>query len=144
MWSQETFTKEMNKFDPLLRLRESKTEPGVLFIERKAARETKCVPKPNDRHKIDAHRRNAEGHILVLRSKKNELGKHLLLELRAHDMWEYRGAGFYADALEREEKKAEEAKRKEESDYMQCIGEEAYDKAMIRQGDIVSNFHSKV
>lgn len=79
MWSIETFEHEMKKFDPMLRLRESKIEPGVLFIERKAARETKCVPAPSDRQKIDVYRRNAEGHVLVCKVMKNELGKHLLL-----------------------------------------------------------------
>jgi hypothetical protein len=144
VWSKETFLKEMNKFDPLLRLRESKIEPGVVFIERKASRETACVPKPKDRYKIDDYRRNAEGHILLLRARKNELGKHLLLELRAHDMWEYRGAGYYADALEAQEKAEEERKEREQSQFLQNISEEAYDRAMVKQGDIVSNFHQKV
>lgn len=144
MWSMQTFEKEMLKFDPLLRLRESKTEPGVVYIERKAARETKCVPPPNVRQKIDIYRRNAEGHVLVMRSRKNELGRHLLLELRAHDMWEYRGAGPYADALDRQERTEREAEDKKASDMLQSAGEEGYDRAMIRQGDVVSNFHAKV
>lgn len=144
MWSKETFLKEMHKFDPLLRLRESKIEPGVVFIERKASRETACVPQPKDRHKIDDYRRNAEGHILLLRARKNELGKHLLLELRAHDMWEHRGAGYYADVLEAQERAEEAQTEKQQSELLQNIGEEAYDRAMIKQGDVVSNFHQKV
>lgn len=143
MWSKETFEREMTKFDPLLRLRESKLEPGVVFVERKAARETVCVPPPKARHKIDDYRRNAEGHVLLMRARKNELGKHLLLELRAHDMWEYRGSGPYADALERQERAEKEAQQKRDSDYLQCLGEEAYDRGMVMQGDIVSNFHPK-
>lgn len=144
MWSKQTFEHEMLKFDPMLRLRESKTEPGVVYIERKAARETLCVPKPNDRHKIDEYRRNAEGHVLVCRAMKNELGKHLLLDLRAHDMWEHRGAGPYADALERQERAQREAEDKHMSEVLQAAGEEGYDKGMIAQGDVVSSFHQKV
>lgn len=144
MWSKQTFEYEMKKFDPMLRLRESQTEPGVMYIERKAARETRCVPKPNDRQKIDSYRRNAEGHVLVMRSMKNQLGKHLLLELRAHDMWEHRGAGPYADALERQERAQREAEDQAMSNTLQAAGEEGYDKGMIAQGDVVSGFHSKV
>lgn len=144
MWSRETFEREMKKFDPLLRLRESKTEPGVIYIERKAARNSTCVPKPKEHHNIDNWRRNSEGHILLLRCRKNELGKHVFLELRAHDMWEYRGAGPYADALAAQEAKEEAEKQKAQSEKLQNASEEAYDRAMIRQGDVVSNFHQKV
>ncbi len=144
MWSTSTFEKEMLKFDPMLRLRESKTEPGVVFIERKAARETKCVPPPRERQRIDDYRRNAEGHVLVMRSMRNTLGKHVLLELRAHDMWEYRGSGPYADALEAQERAQKESDDRAMSDKLQACGEEAYDRGMIRQGDVVSNFHQKV
>lgn len=143
MWSKETFTREMTKFDPLLRLRESKTKPGVVFIERKAARETLCVPRPRLYHDIDNYRRNAEGHVLVMTTQKNMLGHWLLKELRAHDMWEYRGAGPYADALEAQERAEEESQRRAESDMLQAAGEEAYDRGMIMQGDIVANFHQK-
>lgn len=143
MWSIETFEHEMKKFDPMLRLRESKIEPGVLFIERKAARETKCVPAPSDRQKIDVYRRNAEGHVLVCKAMKNELGKHLLLDLRAHDMWEHRGAGPFADALERQEREQREADDRAMSETLQAAGEEGYDKGMIAQGDVVSGFHQK-
>lgn len=144
MWSTKTFEKEMLKFDPLLRLRESKLQPGVMFIERKAARETKCVPPPTSRQRLDDYRRNAEGHVLVTKARKNELGKHLLLDLRAHDMWEYRGAGPYVDALEAQERAEEQQKQREASELLQAAGEEAYDKGMIMQGDVVSNFHPKV
>ncbi len=144
MWSMKTFEKEMTKFDPLLRLRESKTKPGVVFIERKAARETKCVPAPNDRQKIDNYRRNAEGHVLVMQVMRNDLGKHLLLELRAHDMWAFGGAGPYADVMAEQERQEELARDKQASELLQAAGEEGYDRAMIRQGDVVSNFHAKV
>ena len=143
MWSLKTFEKEMTKFDSMLRLRESKTRPGVVYVERKAARETKCVPYPKERHKVDDYRRNAEGHVLVLTADKRTLGHHLLLELRAHDMWEHRGAGYYADALEAQEKAQEESLTREHSNILQAAGEEGYDKAMIKQGDVVSGFHQK-
>lgn len=142
-WTKERFEHEMRKFDPLLRLRESQTEPGVVYIERKAARETKCVPYPRERSNIDKYRRNAEGHILLLRTKRNELTQQVFLELRAHDMWEYRGAGYYADALERQEAAEQAQTERESSTILQHCGEEAYDRAMIKQGDVVSNFHPK-
>ena len=143
-WTKERFEHEMRKFDPLLRLRESQTEPGVVFIERKAARESKAVPKPSERHRLDNYRRNAEGHILVMRAKRNELTHNVFLELRAHDMWEYRGAGPYADAFEKQERDNEAAIEKQNSELLHACGEEAYDRAMIKQGDVVSNFHAKV
>jgi hypothetical protein len=133
----------MTKFDPMLRLRESKTRPGVVYIERKAARETKCVPPPSERQKIDDYRRNAEGNVLLMTADKRALGHHILLELRAHDMWEYRGSGPYADALEAQERAEEQAKDREASELLQAAGEEGYDRAMIRQGDVVSGFHQK-
>lgn len=144
MWSRETFEKEIHKFDPLLRLRDSKTEPGVIYIERKAARESACIPTPRARQGIDAWRRNCEGHVLVLKVRKNALGKHVFLELRAHDMWEYRGAGPYADALMEQERQEREEQKRKESAILQEAGEEAYDRAMITQGDVVSGFHSKI
>jgi len=59
-------------------------------------------------------------------------------------MWQFRGAGYYADALERQEAEKEAQKEKENSVLLQHCGEEAYDRAMIKQGDVVSNFHQKV
>jgi hypothetical protein len=143
-WTTKRFEKEMHKFDPLLRLRESQTEPGVLFVERKAERESKCIPLPKERRGIDRWRRDCEGHVLLLRTRKDTLSHQVLLELRAHDMWEYRGAGPYADALEAQEAKEQEAQQRTESNILQDAGEEAYDRAMIKQGDIVSGFKSKV
>lgn len=142
-WELERFNKEMKKFDPLLRARISKTDPGVVIIERKARRETKCVPKPLERRGIDRWISDSQGYAPVTKAFKHQLNHNTLIELRAQDMWAYRGAGYFADKLE-EQERAEEAKsRKEESDLLQNIGEEAYDRAMIKQGDIVSGFHQK-
>lgn len=144
MWSIETFNKEMQKFDPLLRARVSKLNPSEVIIERKAGRETKCVPKPLERRGIDKWISDTQGFVPVTRAHKNQLNHDTLLELRAQDMWEHRGSGYYADKLEAQERAAEATKTKQESEVFQHCGEEAYDRGMIKQGSVVSDFTPKV
>lgn len=144
MWTLERFNHEMHKFDPLLRARISKTNPREVIIERKASRETKCVPVPKERRGIDKWISDTQGFVPVTRAYRHQLNHDTLLELRAQDMWEHRGAGYYADKLEQQERDEEAAKAKQESTVLQNLGEEAYDRGMIKQGSVVSNFHEKV
>lgn len=134
----------MNKFDPLLRVRQSKLAPGEVIIERKAGRETKCVPKPLERRGLDKWISDSQGFVPVTRAYKHQLNHNTLLDLRAQDMWEHRGAGYYADKLEAQEHADETALRKVESEMLQNVGEEAYDRGMIKQGSVVSGFRSKL
>jgi hypothetical protein len=143
-WTLERLRREMKKFDPLLRVRESKLNPAICLIERKARRESVCVRKPAERRGMDAWICDKDGYVEVMRVRRDLLNHNVFLELRAHDMWETRGAGYFADMLEEQERQAELKKEREQSRVLHALGEEAYDRAMVKQGDVVSNFKSKV
>jgi hypothetical protein len=143
MWSLERFNKEMRKFDPLLRARLSTLKPNEVIIERKASRETKCVPLPKERRGMDRWISDTQGFVPVTRAYRHQLNHDTLLELRAQDMWEHRGAGYYADKLEAQEQIHEMMEKQKESQLLQNMGEEAYDRGMIKQGSVVSGFRQK-
>jgi hypothetical protein len=143
-WTLERFMHECKKFDPLLRARVSYADPSLYIIERKCRRESPCLRKPSERRGWDAWVQDRDGYVEVMRVRRELLGHQVFLELRAHDMWHYRGAGYYADLLEERERQEQARLDREQSDYLQAVGEEAYDRGMIMQGDIVSGFHSKV
>lgn len=142
-WRLPRFEKEMKKFDPMLRIRRSVLEPWFYLIERKAARESKCLILPKERRGMDNWIRDKDGYVSVMKVHHTNLGKQVFLELRANDMWEHRGAGFYADKLEEEERRKAEALEKEQRTEVVNLAEMAYDQQMIKQGDVVSNFHPK-
>jgi hypothetical protein len=144
MWTLSRFNHEIHKFDPLLRARISKVNPAEVIIERKAGRETKCVPTPKERRGIDRWISDSQGFVPVTKAYRHQLNHDTLLELRAQDMWQYRGAGYFADQLEAQEKFQELMQEQKESAILQDAGEEAYDRGMIKQGSVVSNFASKV
>jgi len=138
----ETFEHEMQKFDKALRLRRAKQEGGMYYIERKARRGAQCLPKPNSEASIDRWIRDSKGHVLVTRLTRNDISKETLLALRDADMWQYRHSMTRSHASladkENEEREAADAKAEQADSYhLQCVGEESYDKAMSRQGDIV-------
>lgn len=143
-WSLTTFQHEMRKFDPLLRIRRSQVDPAWWLIERKCARESPCRRKPLDRRGIDAWICDRDGYTEVSRVPFDMLNNHVLTELRAWDMWQFKNAGAFADMIEAEERAADVRLSAEQSSVLQACGEEAYDRAMVRQGDIVSGFHSNV
>jgi hypothetical protein len=144
MWTIQRFEHEIHKFDPLLRVRVSKLNPAEVIIERKAGRETKCVPTPKERRGIDRWISDSQGFVPVTRAYRHQLNHNTLLELRAQDMWEHRGAGYFADKLETQELYEKVKQEQHESEVLQNCGEEAYDRGMIKQGSVVSNFTSKV
>lgn len=143
-WSLPTFTRELKKFDPLLRVRRSQVNPAFYLVERKCSRESPCLRKPLDRRGIDAWVRDRDGYIEVTRVAHDMLNQQVFLALRAWDMWQFKHGGIYVDRLEEQERQEELRQHKEASAVLQARGEEAYDRAMVKQGDIVSNFHSKV
>ena len=143
-WTLDRFNYEIRKFDKLLRARPSKLNPKEVIIERKAGRETKCVPKPLERRGIDKWISDTQGFVPVSRAYRHQLNHDTLLELRAQDMWAYRGAGYFADQLEAKEQIAEQMQKQQESEILQNCGEEAYDRGMIKQGSVVSGFRSKL
>lgn len=144
MWSLETFKKEMKKFDPYLRIRLSTSNPSLYIIERKCQHGSACLRKPLERRGWDAWVQDRDGYTEVMRVRRDLLGHQVFLELRAHDMWQYRGAGPVADMLDEQDRERDAKLEQEQSEILQNVGEEAYDRAMIKQGDVVSNFNSGI
>jgi hypothetical protein len=87
---------------------------------------------------------DTQGFVPVTRAFKHQLNHDTLLELRAQDMWEHRGAGYFADKLEAQEQIRDMMEKQQESKILQDAGEEAYDRGMIKQGSVVSGFRSKL
>lgn len=143
-WTMQTFQKELKKFDRHLRVRRSVVDPSYYLIERKCRRESACLRKPLERRGIDAWIRDKDGYIEVTRVAPEMLNQQVFLTLRQWDMWTFKHGGIYVDWLEEQERQQEAKLDKEQSDLLQVMGEEAYDRGMVKQGDIVSNFHSKV
>ena len=143
-WTLPRFVREMQKFDKHLRARMSHSSPDLVLIERRCRRDSVCLRKPLERRGWDAWQRDRDGYTEVMKVRRDLLNHEALLTLRASDMWQYRGAGPFADALEAEERAAQVRQDHADSVQLQAIGEEAYDRAMIAQGDIVSGFHPGV
>lgn len=143
-WTLHTFERELKKFDPYLRVRRSVIDPAYYLIERKCRRESACLRKPAERRGIDAWIRDKDGYIEVTRVAHEMLNQQVFLALREWDMWTFKHGGLYVDRLEEQERQEEAKRNKEEQDLLSVMGEEAYDRGMVRQGDIVSNFTSKV
>ena len=72
-WTKERFSYEMNKFDPMLRLRLSTCNPQYWIIERKAARESKCLVPPKDHQERDEFIRNRDGYVYVMQVHRQNL-----------------------------------------------------------------------
>ena len=138
-----TFAREMHKFDPYLRLRRSQ-DGAQWFIERRVRRESRCRVTPNERRKWDQFVRDRDGYMLVTAIPWDRLNREVFLALRAADMWQYRGAGPYADALEAAEREDELAQAKRDSAGLQDCGDEAFERMRSMEKDIEAGFHSKV
>ena len=143
-WTIERMNRELKKFDPMLRARRSVTNGGMLLIERKCARESACLTKPLDQRVMDRYIQDRDGYVSVMPVPSHAFGREVFLYLRERDMWDKGGADKFVNELEEEERQAEAAKDKDQKEMLECLGEEAYDKQMIKQGDIVSSFESKV
>lgn len=142
-WTLATFERELKKFDKYLRVRKSVTGSHYI-IERKCRRESPCLRKPVERRGWDAWIRDRDGYIEVTKLSHEQFNQETFLTLRHWDMWTYKHGGIYVDALEEQERQAEAKLDKEQAEVLLCMGEEAYDRGMVKQGDVVSNFTSKV
>ena len=143
-WTKQRFEYEMKKFDSLLRLRLSVLEPQFWIIERKAARESKCLAPPSDLQKQDTFIASRDGYIFVMKVHRLNLTQRVFSELRAYDMWQYKSAGYWADMLEAEEAGKEAALEHEKDNLMEAAHKEAYDVLQFKQGERVSGFHNKM
>jgi hypothetical protein len=142
-WNPDRFEHEMKKFDSLLRLRLA-NDGRSYVIERKAAHGSPCTVKPRDNQRIDDYICNRDGYVHVARVQRDHLNHESLLELRAHDMWTYRGAGYYADVLDAQEAAEDRREAQERSNVTQALASEAYDRIAIMERRRASNFRSKV
>ena len=132
-WTKARFEHEMKKFDPLLRVRLS-SDCMSWFIERKCARESKCLVPPNDRRGIDSFIRDRDGYVYVMRVRRDLLNQQVFLELRAHDMWQYKNSGWYADQLESQEAQEEQLKLNRQSSVLEERASDAYDRLAWKEG----------
>ena len=145
-WSLERFNREVKKFDRLLRARLARNGRDVL-VERKCARESKCIPVPKEFHNHFRHDDYicwSQGYSRVMKIRRDLLNHWAFLALRHSDIQAHGGADKYADLMDEEDRLKAERLEHSQSEYLQCRGEEIYDKHMIMQGDIVSGFKSKV
>lgn len=133
-WTLERFTHEMKKFDPLLRVRLSLVDPAFYLVERKAARESLCRVPPKERRGIDAWVRDRDGFVSVMKVRRDLLNHNVFLELRAHDMWQFKHSGWYADELEKQESREEGLRDSRQSSTLQAKASEAYDALAWREG----------
>jgi hypothetical protein len=146
-WSRDRFQHEIGKFDRLLRVRLNWTGKWWL-IERKCQHGSLCLIRPCDLDKFpdryDEYVRDKDGYTFVFKVRRDLLGPLAIAQLREADMWAFGGAERFADHLDELDRQAESQLEEEQSAYLQARSEEIYDEQMIRQGDVVSNFHEKV
>lgn len=133
-WTVERFTHEMHKFDPLLRVRLSKVQPEFYLVERKATRESLCRVPPKERRGIDAWVRDKDGFVHVMKVRRDLLNQYVFLELRAHDMWQFKHSGWFADQLEAQEAREQEAVDRRQHTILQDQAGEAYEQLAWREG----------
>ncbi len=130
-WSMERFAREMHNFDSQLRIRLSWRRDRYL-IERKVARDSSVMLDGSKSYRdYDMFICARDRHIPVMEVPRAMLDKRVFLELRAHDMWEYGGAGPFADHLEAMEAQNEAKHDKEQSSHLQDVSSEAYDKMRV-------------
>lgn len=141
-WTKERFQHEMRKFDPLLRLRLNQSGEFWL-VERKASHGSVGLVPPSDKQKRDAFIRNRDGFIHVATVRKDLLGHQVFLNLRAHDAWQFKNGGAFADHLDEIDAMNEAAKDQAQHNRLQDCGAEAYDKLRFLDGGQVSGFHQK-
>jgi hypothetical protein len=142
-WSGAYFEKQLKKFDPKLRVRLSHAGDCWL-IERRAMRGSACALTPKYERGPDAWKRDKDGYVYVMAVRRDLLNHQAILDMRWCDIQARGGAQKYADEMDEQDRLAEEKLEAEQSWHLQCKSEEVYDKHMIRQGSVVSNFHSKV
>ena len=142
-WSGARFAHELKKIDPKLRVRLSHFGDCWL-VERKATRGSACAITPKYERGPDAWKRDKDGYVYVMAIRRDLLNHQAFLDMRWCDIQARGGAQKYADEMDEQDRLAEEKLEAEQSKYLQDRSEEVYDKHMIRQGSVVSNFHQKV
>ena len=137
MWSRKVFEPELKKFDRLLRLRRA-WAGDKWIIERKARRETKCVPRPDNIGDRDTWIAAKDGYIFVMSFPYNMLGKWVFQELRDRDSWRFKSPKEHWEAVEEEEEREEAVKDRHEDTVLESAHEECYDFLKWRQGERVA------
>jgi hypothetical protein len=142
-WSGKYFEHQLHKFDPKLRVRLSHAGDCWL-IERRATRGSACALTPRYERGPDAWKRDKDGYVYVMAIRRDLLNHQAFLDMRDCDIQARGGAQKYADMMDEEDRQKELKLEADQSKYLQDRSEEVYDKHMIKQGSVVSNFHPKV
>jgi len=142
-WSGERFQHELSKFDKKLRVRLSHNRDCWL-IERRATRGSAMALTPKYERGPDAWQRDRDGYVYVMAVRRDLLNHQAILDMRWCDIQARGGAQKYADEMDEADRLKEEKLEADQSWHLQCKSEEVYDKYMIKQGSVVSNFHEKV
>jgi hypothetical protein len=137
MWSKEIFLPELKKFDPLLRLRRA-WAGDKWIIERRARRETKCIPVPDSIGDRDTWIAAKDGYVFVMSFPYNMLGSWVFQELKDRDSWRFKTPDAHADAIEQEEEREEVCKDRTMHNLLDDCHDESYDFLHWRQGERVS------
>lgn len=131
------FVKELQTFDPALRVRWS-SKMNMFQLERKIANS-----KPIDTLKRDSYDddylRAREGYILVALIEPGKFSRTIFETLRASDMWTHGGWEAMAKHIEDLEAREEEKKWEAFSDEMKYHAAELYNFMKIREGSRILN-----
>ncbi|UOF78537.1 hypothetical protein [Caudoviricetes sp.] len=133
-WTKVRFEREMKKFDQMLRIRRSLVEPSAWLIERKCSHGSACLLTPKDSLNKDAYVCAKDGYTPVIKVPNGLLDQHVFLELRAHDMWQHRGSGYYADLLEAQEAADQRKLEAQERSVLEECSSEVWDRASASKG----------
>lgn len=131
------FIKEMNSFDPALRVRWS-PKMNMYQLERKLANS-----KPIDTTKKDGfdddYVRARDGYILVALIEPGKFSRSIFQVLRASDLWSMGGWEAMAKFIEDQEALAEEKRWEKFSEEIRYATKELYDFMKIREGRTIFN-----
>ena len=131
------FVKEMQAFDPALRLRWS-PRINLWNLERKITHGLPIETSKSDGFHDD-YIRARDGYILVALIEPDKFGRHIFSTLRASDLWSNGGWEEMAKFIEELEAREEEAKWRAFDDEIHVATIELYNFLKWREGGLVFN-----
>jgi hypothetical protein len=137
MLAPEWFVKELNVFDPDLRLRWS-SKMNLWQLERKIAR-SKIIDTSKKDTYDDDYIRAREGFILVALIEPDKFSRNIFSILRASDLWSNGGWESMAQYIEDMEAQEEEKKWADFSDELKYQARDMYEFLKIREGRTIYN-----
>lgn len=132
MMAPAWFKRELNAFDPDLRVRWSR-RLELFQLERRVKNALHPGTVRNDAYHDDQIRA-ADGYILVASIPPRGFGRHIFDRLRASDLWSNGGWERIADELDAMDERAEELRQKALEGENEAIAREIYDLWAHRSG----------